>query len=123
MNPYRLISTLHSTVPHSLCLTSPTIYMPKSTKGKKKSMRPRSDQAVLEGFAPVIGPDGARYNIPEFMIPATHQAFAAYKKSANLGVDNKFNGVSLNFICDPAGRIKRQAGERSGIAAFYPKFC
>ncbi|KAF8799523.1 hypothetical protein BYT27DRAFT_7120466, partial [Phlegmacium glaucopus] len=47
---------------------------------------------VPEGYAIVIGNVGQRYIVPEFMIPATHQAFEAYQKKVELNVENAPGG-------------------------------
>ncbi|KAF8950431.1 hypothetical protein BDZ97DRAFT_1771257 [Flammula alnicola] len=51
---------------------------------------------IPDGFAALLGPDGDRYIVPEFMIPATHQAFEAYRKQVKLDVANANGGASLD---------------------------
>ncbi|KAF8955607.1 hypothetical protein BDZ97DRAFT_1764653 [Flammula alnicola] len=50
---------------------------------------------IPEGFTALVSPDGDRYIVPKFMIPATHQAFEAYRKQVELDVTNT-NGCSGN---------------------------
>jgi hypothetical protein len=47
-----------------------------------------------EGFVRVTGPDGTPCLVPEFLIPATNQAFEGYRKRLELGVNKKDGGVS-----------------------------
>ncbi|KAF8958982.1 hypothetical protein BDZ97DRAFT_1923293 [Flammula alnicola] len=44
---------------------------------------------IPDGFAALVTPDGDRYIVPEFMIPATQQAFGAYRKQVELDVVNE----------------------------------
>lgn len=53
---------------------------------------------IPDGFAALIGPNGDQYIVPEFMIPATHQAFEAYHKQIELDVANAEGCVSSLFL-------------------------
>jgi hypothetical protein len=50
---------------------------------------------VPEGYTIGTDPAGRRYIVPTFMIPATHQAFEAYRKKAEMNVFGAAGGVSL----------------------------
>jgi len=52
---------------------------------------------IPDGYVLSTGPNGEPLVVPEFLIPATHQAFAAYHKWAELRINNKARGVSV--IC------------------------
>lgn len=53
---------------------------------------------IPDGFTTRTGPDGQRYLVPVFMVPALDQAFALYRTKAELGVCNAPAGVSLRFF-------------------------
>jgi hypothetical protein len=54
-------------------------------------------QTVPDGYALVVGPNGEHHIVPEYLIPATHQAFAGYRKRMELDVRNEQGGVSVHL--------------------------
>lgn len=52
---------------------------------------------IPDGFTIGTGPDGRRYLVPQFMVPALDQAFAAYQKKLELGVLKEQGGVRVFF--------------------------
>jgi hypothetical protein len=48
----------------------------------------------LDGYVRIRSDDGQYYPVPHFMIPATHQAMAAYQKKVEFNVHNAHSGVS-----------------------------
>jgi hypothetical protein len=48
-----------------------------------------------EGFVRVVAPDGTPCLVPEFLIPATNQAFEGHRKRVDLGINKKKGGVSI----------------------------
>ena len=49
---------------------------------------------IPDGFTIGTGPDGKKYLVPQFMVPALDQAFAAYQTKLELGVSKEQGGVS-----------------------------
>ena len=49
----------------------------------------------LDGYVCITSDDGQQYLVPQFMIPATHQAFEAYQKKLQFNVLNVDGGVSV----------------------------
>ena len=54
------------------------------TISKNKSSTTISD--IPDGFTTRIGPNGQHYLVPQYMVPALDQAFASYRKKAELHV-------------------------------------
>ena len=52
---------------------------------------------IPDGFTIGTGPDGQQYLVPQFMMPALDQAFAAYQHKMDLDVSKAEGGVSLPF--------------------------
>jgi hypothetical protein len=52
--------------------------------------------SIPDGFVEMVGPNGDHDLVPEYLIPATHQAFDAYRKQVALNVQNEQGGVSLS---------------------------
>jgi hypothetical protein len=68
-----------------------------NTKNQPSILMPLPD-----GFAIGIGPNNQQYLVPQYMVPALDQAFAAYQSKADLGVLNARPGVSFS-ICGAVG--------------------
>jgi len=49
---------------------------------------------VPEGYVHIRTEDGGRYLVPDFMVPATHQALEAYRKKIEFDVLRADGGVS-----------------------------
>lgn len=49
---------------------------------------------IPDGYVVVLLKDGKRCILPEYMVPATHQAFEGYWKRAEMAVRNENGGVS-----------------------------
>jgi len=56
--------------------------MPKSNEETQASILTE----IPEGFTVRVGPGGREYLVPQYMIPALDQAFAAYHHKAELNV-------------------------------------
>ena len=56
--------------------------MPKNNE----ESQPSTLTEVPEGFAVHVGPGGKKYLVPQYMIPALDQAFAAYHHKGELNV-------------------------------------
>ena len=56
--------------------------MPKNNE----ESQPLTLMEVPEGFAVHVGPGGKKYFVPQYMIPALDQAFAAYHHKGKLNV-------------------------------------
>lgn len=52
---------------------------------------------IPDSFTIGTGPDGQQYLVPQFMVPALDQAFAAYQTKLELGVTMEQGGVSFLF--------------------------
>lgn len=68
----------------------------------KQTPQPRNQPREIEqpayvpdGYVLSMGQNGEPLVVPEFLIPATHQAFAAYHKRGELNVNDEAGGVSL----------------------------
>lgn len=53
---------------------------------------------IPDGYILVIGPNGQRYIVPQFMVPALHQCFDGYRIKNNLEVAGHSGGVSKDLI-------------------------
>ena len=53
---------------------------------------------VPQGYVVVIGPDGQRYLVPEFMVPTLHQTFEGYCKKRDLGIFKAAGSVSVLHV-------------------------
>ena len=58
--------------------------------------RDSQSAGIPDGFVEMVGPNGDHHLVPEYLIPATHQAFDAYHKRVALDVQNEQGGVSLS---------------------------
>lgn len=72
--------------------------------------------AVPDGLVPSIGPHGEHFIVPEFLIPATHQAFAAYHKRADLDARDEAGGVSCTFYSISSLPRSAKAGNLNAVA-------
>jgi hypothetical protein len=72
-------------------------------QGGSKAISPAPSAAIPAGFPPIIGPDGQQCIVPEYLIPATHQAFDAYRKRVELDVNNEQGGVCIHFQLGTVG--------------------
>jgi len=52
---------------------------------------------IPDGYTTATGPDGQKYLIPQFMVPALGQVFASYNNKIELDVPNSQGGVSEHF--------------------------
>jgi len=59
--------------------------------------RQQRQPEIPDGYVRIQTEDGQHYLVPNFMIPASHQAMDAYRKKAELGVHGARGGVS-NFL-------------------------
>ncbi|KAF8964538.1 hypothetical protein BDZ97DRAFT_1757877 [Flammula alnicola] len=75
---------------------------------------------VPDGFAALVTPDGDRYIVPKFMIPATQQAFGAYRKQVELDVVNE-NGCVHWPLLDPTdSRNNASVTAGADVGAIHP---
>jgi len=66
-------------------------------KKNTRQAQPNSSTTITEipdGYTIATGPDGQRYLVPQFMVPALGQAFASYRTKIELDVPNECGGVS-----------------------------
>jgi hypothetical protein len=52
---------------------------------------------IPEGYVRITSSDGQEYVVPQFMVPATHQALDAYSKKLDLDAANAAGGVSKAY--------------------------
>jgi hypothetical protein len=71
---------------------------------------------VPDGYALLVGPDGEHRIVPEYLIPATHQAFAGYRKRMELNVRNEQGGVRVHL---PITSLPAPAFERPTLMPIY----
>ena len=58
---------------------------------------PSAAAGIPNGFAMVTGNQGEPHLVPEFLVPATHQAFEGYCKRMELDISKESGGVHLKF--------------------------
>jgi len=79
--------------------------MPTTLQQQNEATHQESHSAPIpDGFVETIGPHGEYRIVPEYLIPATHQAFEAYRKRVELDVRNEAGGVSI-FVSNYLGWI------------------
>jgi hypothetical protein len=70
--------------------------MPRETKDDTERQRPSAEIPVVpEGYTAGIGPDGKKYIVPQFMVPALDQAFDSYRKQMDMKVFEESAQVSI----------------------------
>ncbi|KAM6490266.1 hypothetical protein JOM56_014243 [Amanita muscaria] len=62
----------------------------------------QSSTSLPEGYVCVTSNDGQQYIVPNYLVPATHQAFEAYRKKVEMEVQNAPGGVCLFPACTDA---------------------
>lgn len=60
-------------------------------------MQAKTTSGVPEGFVLIVRPNGERCVIPEFLIPATNEAYDGYQKRMDMNTENEEGGVSDIF--------------------------
>lgn len=70
---------------------------PHQMQNTQQSRPSTTITTIPDGFVIGTAPNGQQYLVPQFMVPALDQAFAAYHKKLELGVPNEQGGVSVLF--------------------------
>jgi hypothetical protein len=65
---------------------------------------------IPDGYVLISSNHGQEYVVPQFMVPATHQALEAYQKKLDLDVANAAGGVSTQ-LCYLTGDKRLLAGQ------------
>jgi hypothetical protein len=62
------------------------------------SSAPTTSTRIPDGFTLIVKPDGEKYIVPEFLIPATNEAYDCYQKRMEMDLDHELSGVSTKFL-------------------------
>ncbi|PPQ87262.1 hypothetical protein CVT26_003198 [Gymnopilus dilepis] len=90
---------------------------PKTKKPRKSKVEP---PPTPEGFTQITGPRGSKYMVPNYLVPATHQALAGYSQCLDEEVFNlspinqnmekqvsiKMGETSIRLPCDPPPSLR-----------------
>lgn len=58
----------------------------------------QTSPSIPEGFVVIITPDGNKCLVPEFLIPATNEAYDGYLKKVELDINNESGEASTNHV-------------------------
>lgn len=70
---------------------------PASTQSPTKS---KANDWLPEGYVVALDPEDREYIVPEFMVPALHQAYAGYRHKKNLnafGAPGSVSGILFSI--------------------------
>jgi hypothetical protein len=57
-----------------------------------------SSNIIPEGYIVIVGSDGEKYVVPEFMVPAFHQMFDSYRKKLDIDAFRRAGAVSRPVV-------------------------
>ena len=69
----------------------------KSTEHPDADTNPHAPRRVADGFVIFTSPSGDHILVPNYLVPATHQAFQGYHRRADLNVRKERGGVCVVF--------------------------